>query len=118
MKGSYQKIPISSLKEAEFYLKEQVDMLAERHGWKVAAVKINSAASRWGSCTSRSVLNFPWRLVMCPPEIIDYVIVHELAHLKEMNHSNRFWREVEKMCPDYVTHRRYLKDNVHKFKGF
>ncbi|QSH42243.1 SprT family zinc-dependent metalloprotease [Lentisphaerota bacterium ZTH] len=105
-------------KEAEFYLNERVQNLSELHNWEVSGIKINSASRRWGSCTSRGTLNFPWRLVMCPPEIIDYVIMHELAHLKEMNHSSRFWHEVEKMCPDFNRHRKYLRENAHKFKGF
>ncbi|MCP3965766.1 MAG: M48 family metallopeptidase [Lentisphaerae bacterium] len=105
-------------KEASFYLKERVEILAEHFDWEVSEVKINSANRRWGSCTCQGALNFPWRLVMCPPEIIDYVIMHELAHLKEMNHSAKFWYEVQKMCPDFSKHRKYLRDNAHKFKGF
>ena len=74
-------------------------------------MKINSARRRWGSCTSKKNLNFTFRLVLTPPEIIDYVICHELAHLKEMNHSSAFWKEVEKMDIDYKKHDRWLKEN-------
>ena len=66
------------------------------------AVKINSAKSRWGSCSGWKSLNFSWRLIMADDDIIDYVVVHELAHLTEMNHSPRFWKIVEKVIPNYA----------------
>jgi predicted metal-dependent hydrolase len=66
-----------------------------------ASVKINGAACRWGSCSSRKNINFSWRLIMAGDDVIDYVVVHELAHLTEMNHSDRFWSIVESVLPDY-----------------
>ena len=62
-------------------------------------VRISSATTRWGSCSSTGVISLSWRLVQCPPELIDYVILHELTHLDEMNHSPRFWQLLETRCP-------------------
>jgi predicted metal-dependent hydrolase len=67
--------------------------------------------SRWGSCSGKGNLNFNCLLMRTPDEIIDYVVVHELCHLKEMNHSPRFWAEVEKIFPDYKERRKWLKDH-------
>ncbi len=89
----------------------RVEQLASKYWCSYNSVKINSARRRWGSCTSKKNLNFTFRLVLTPPEIIDYVICHELAHLKEMNHSSAFWKEVEKMDIDYKKHDRWLKEN-------
>ena len=75
-----------------------------------AAVKINEAKGRWGSCSSKKSLNFSWRLMMAGESVIDYVVVHELAHLKEMNHSPRFWAEVGRVLPDYPGRRAKLKE--------
>ena len=62
-------------------------------------IRISSAATRWGSCSSTGVISLSWRLAQCPPELIDYVILHELTHLREMNHSPRFWQLLETRCP-------------------
>jgi len=86
---------------AKNYITERVAVYAGQMGVTPAAVKINSATTRWGSCSSRKNLNFSWRLIMASDDVIDYVSVHELAHLLEMNHSNRFWAIVEKTLPDY-----------------
>ena len=72
-------------------------------------IKITGAKTRWGSCSSKNSINFSWRLVMADDEIIDYVIVHELAHIKELNHSPRFWAVVEGTLPDYKSRRSRLK---------
>lgn len=74
-------------------------------------ITIRKQVSRWGSCSSKKNLNFNCLLMLCPKEVCDYVIIHELCHLKEMNHSDEFWKEVEKYCPDYKIHRKWLKDN-------
>ena len=70
-------------------------------GCEVTAVKINSAKGRWGSCSGKNSLNFSWRTVLASDDAIDYVVVHELAHTIEHNHSSRFWNIVEKTLPDY-----------------
>ena len=75
-----------------------------------ASVKINGAACRWGSCSSRRNINFSWRLIMADEDVIDYVVVHELAHLTEMNHSPRFWGIVEGVFPDYRRRMARLKE--------
>lgn len=71
---------------------------------------IKNQKTRWGSCSCLKNLNFNWRLIMASPQVIDYLVVHELAHLKEMNHSRRFWQLVEQYCPEYKAHRRWLKE--------
>lgn len=74
-------------------------------------ITIRNQKSRWGSCSSKGNLNFNCLLMLTPPEVIDYVVVHELCHRKEMNHSVRFWNEVEQILPDYREHREWLKKN-------
>ena len=74
-------------------------------------IAIKNTKTRWGSCSSLGNLNVHWELVLMPPAILDYVVVHELAHRKEMNHSPRFWAEVEKVLPDYRERRKWLKDH-------
>ncbi len=98
-------------KQAKLYFKNRTFQLAELHNFNIKAVKISSANSRWGSCSSSGSVNLSWRLIMAPVEISDYVICHELAHLIEMNHSANFWQIVNKMIPDYKENRKWLKDN-------
>ncbi|MBP7634138.1 M48 family metallopeptidase [Candidatus Ozemobacteraceae bacterium] len=90
-------------------LGERVRDLCRRHGLSIGTVTIKDTRSRWGSCSVRRNLNFNWRLVMAPPWVIDYLVVHETAHLDEMNHSDRFWRLVAQRCPDYRSHEAWLK---------
>ena len=86
---------------AKDYIPKRVAIYAEQMGVTPAAVKINGANTRWGSCSSRKSLNFSWRLIMACDDVIDYVVVHELAHLIHMNHSEKFWSVVEKILPNY-----------------
>jgi len=79
--------------------------------FNVSQVRITSARTRWGSCSGKNNLNFTYRLSMAPYEIIDYVVVHELAHLKVRNHSKAFWDAVAQIKPDYKKHRKWLKDH-------
>ena len=78
-------------------------------------ISIREQKTRWGSCSGAWNLNFNWKLVLMPPEVLDYVVVHELAHRKEMNHSERFWKVVEAEMPDYVERRRLLKVTGRQF---
>lgn len=88
-----------------------IDTYARQNGFRVKGVRITSARTRWGSCSANHTLNFTYRLSMAPLEVIEYVVVHELAHLKVRNHSQDFWRVVAQLKPDYQTHRRWLKEN-------
>jgi hypothetical protein len=104
----------------------------ERHLWKLAArelpprvlelgalhhlpvkrVTVRNQRSRWGSCSRRGTISLNWRLVQAPGFVRDYIVLHELAHLKEMNHSKRFWGEVERLCPDFAEAERWLKQHA------
>jgi len=97
--------------EARTYVEDRANQYAQEFGFRYKNIKIKDTKTRWGSCSRLQNLNFSWRLVMSPPEIIDYVIVHELCHLKQMNHSKKFWREVETIIPNYKTRRKWLKAN-------
>lgn len=78
--------------------------------------KISQAEKRWGSCSSKGIINLSYRLVMIPEEQIKYIVVHELSHLYEMNHSPKFWAVVEKMKPDYRENEKWFKENEYKYK--
>ena len=97
--------------QARVVLAERVKFFARKHGFKVGKIRISSARTRWGSCSQKGTLSFTWRLVMAPPEVIDYVIVHELCHLKELNHSKAFWAQVEAILPGYKRQRTWLKNH-------
>ncbi len=94
---------------AQQIIPERVAVFSKRTGWVPAGVRIGSASTSWGSCSGKNRLNFTWKLVTAEPEVIDYVVVHELAHLIEHNHSVRFWRLVEGVLPDYRARREKLK---------
>ena len=102
-------------KKAKQHLRKRVDFFSHELKLRAKSVKITSAEKRWGSCSAEDKLSFSFRLIMAPPAIIDYVIVHELMHTKEKNHSAAFWKLIEAAMPEYKTHRRWLKDNHHKF---
>lgn len=98
-------------KQARLYLAERLATLAQTFGLRYQVMRLSGARTRWGSCSAKGTISLNWRLVMAPPAIIDYVIIHELAHLVEKNHSPRYWAVVEKMLPDYRARRKWLKDN-------
>jgi len=95
---------------AAVFLPARVNFLAGLCGCTPRSVRISKARSRWGSCSADDRLAFSWRLMMVPPPVVDYVVIHELAHIREKNHSPRFWALVEKHCPDYRQRRRWLKN--------
>ena len=82
---------------------------AQRLGVTFGRITIRNQRSRWGSCSSKGNLNFNCLLMLAPPDVLDYVIVHELCHRKELNHSPRFWAEVERVLPDYKKPLKWLK---------
>ena len=86
--------------------------LAARHGVEVSRVAVRDQKSRWGSCSRRGTISLNWRLVQTPVFVRDYIILHELAHRRQMNHSDKFWREVACLCPDYPEAERWLKQHA------
>lgn len=99
--------------EARKVISNRVNQYAKIAGLSFKTVAITSAETRWGSCSSNKTLNFNWKLVMAPLEVIDYVVTHELAHLTELNHSRDFWESVRKMYPLYREYRTWLRRNGH-----
>lgn len=95
--------------KAESYIPQRVREIAQKYGFHVNRISIRGQKTRWGSCSRESNLSFNFRLMAYKRDIIDYVIVHELCHTKEMNHSKRFWDLVEKIVPDYKALRKELK---------
>ena len=90
---------------------QRVKRFAPMVGVTVGRVTIRNQKTRWGSCSTKGNLNFNCLLMLCPEEVRDYVVVHELCHRKELNHSARFWAEVEKILPDYCIKRKWLKEH-------
>ncbi len=86
--------------------------LAARHGLEVRRVTVRNQRSRWGSCSAAKSISLNWRLIQTPAHVRDYVIVHELMHLRQLNHSPRFWKLVEAACPDYRAAEKWLKENT------
>ena len=89
-----------------------VDKRAMQMGLKVESVSVTGAKTRWGSCSGKGRLHFSYRLIYAPEEIVDYVVVHELAHIPHKNHGSQFWAFTKSVCPDYVKKRKWLKENA------
>ena len=96
---------------AKRYIYERVEYYLPLTGGHYSSIRIGDQKTRWGSCSSNGTLSFSWRLMLAPPRVLDYVVIHELCHLTYMNHSTAFWRKVESIDPDYKEHRRWLKEN-------
>ncbi len=96
---------------AKEVIQERLLYFSDLSGIEYTLFRITSAQKRWGSCNSKGNLHFAWRLVMAPLPVVDYVVVHELAHIVEKNHSARFWRRVECILPDYRDRRAWLRKN-------
>lgn len=92
---------------------ERVNWWAQKRGFKYNKVNITDAQKRWGSCSSNGNLNFSWRLIMAPLSVVDYVVVHELAHLEEKSHNKAFWTIVKLLMPDYKKYEDWLRKNEH-----
>ena len=93
-------------------IEEKANEISTRMNLKYGRLAIRGQKTRWGSCSQKGNLNFNWKLIMMPEPVIDYVIIHELAHLKEMNHTKRFWLLVEQYCPQWRKQRKWLKDHA------
>ena len=93
--------------------RQELTAAVSRHstslGVKAKSITLRDTTSRWGSCSSTGALNFSWRIILAPPQVLDYLAAHEVAHLREMNHSDRFWDLVESICPDMKKHRSWLR---------
>lgn len=101
---------IALAEEALKVIPERVEYFAKVIGVTYGKITIRNQKTRWGSCSSKGNLNFNCLLMLAPPEVLDYVVVHELCHRKQMNHSKAFWLEVEKVLPDYKEARKWLKE--------
>jgi len=98
-------------REAKRYLAARVDFWARITGLRPVSLTVRGQRTLWGSCTSEGALNLNWKLMCAPDDVIDYVVVHELAHLREQNHSKRFWAIVAEYFADYKIHREWLKSH-------
>lgn len=98
-------------KTASEYFPLRVQHFEKIMGVRHKKIAIRDQKTRWGSCSTSGTLSFNWRLIMAPPEVLDYVVVHELAHFSHMDHSKAFWSTVEKVMPDYDIHRKWLNDH-------
>lgn len=98
------------LASSEF--RPRVFEFAAQHQLSVHRVTVRNQRSRWGSCSRRATISLNWRLIQTPPFVRDYIILHELMHLRQMNHSARYWREVESVCPDYQVAEQWLKQHA------
>lgn len=95
--------------QARYVLRQRASAHALALGVEFGRIAIKDTRSRWGSCSELGNLNFSWRLMLAPRAVMDYVVAHEVAHLRELNHSPRFWQHVEALCPDYRAHRLWLR---------
>ncbi len=103
--------------------RKRISSLAHQHAAQldrsVGKITLRDTRSRWGSCSYEGNLMLSWRLIMAPPEVLDYVIAHEVAHLVEMNHSSAFWALTERLCPDFRQHKAWLRQEgtaLHRYR--
>jgi predicted metal-dependent hydrolase len=100
--------------QARWHIEERIAYWAERMRETYGRVSFRAQRTRWGSCTRSGNLSFNWKLMFAPPEVIDYVVIHELAHRQHLDHSPRFWNRVAEFDPHYEKHQDYLKQNQHR----
>lgn len=94
------------------HIQERTAFHAKQMGGTPTSIKVREYKRRWGSCSSQGALSFNWRIIMAPPTAIDYVVIHELAHLQEFNHSKKFWTLIEQVMPDYKTQIKWFKNEA------
>jgi hypothetical protein len=97
--------------QAETLIRQRIDQYREVMDIPSVQIRITSAKYQWGGCSSRDRITFSWRIVLAPLPMVDYVVVHELAHLRERNHSSNFWKIVEAILPDYRVRRQWLREH-------
>lgn len=105
------RIEISYRKFARAYFEKRLAYFTAHYNLNFRKMRISGAKTRWGSCSVRKNINLNWRLMLAPPEVIDYVIAHELSHTVHMNHSKQFWAHVEAIIPDHRKYKKWLKEN-------
>lgn len=110
-RAALEKRYIAAAKE---YFPKRAAYFQQFTGGTYSRISIRSQKTRWGSCSAKGTLSFNWRLMLAPPAVLDYVVVHELCHLSYMDHSDSFWKKVESVYPDYRTARKWLKDHGHE----
>lgn len=114
--AAYRTAAVGWLREyARAKLEKKVKLFGSQMRVSVNRIAIKEQKTCWGSCSSKGNLNFNWKLILMPERIMDYVVVHELAHRKQMNHSAAFWREVEIVLPDYRERKQWLREHEGKF---
>ena len=99
--------------QAKNILTDKTLRLAAQIGRECIGVKLRRTKTKWGHCTQAGEIQFNWQIIMAPEAVLDYLVVHEVSHLVHHNHGKRFWRHVEKLCPDYLQHEKWLKLNGH-----
>jgi predicted metal-dependent hydrolase len=99
------------LQQARAIFSQRIEAYTQENNLRPARLRISSARTRWGSCSSNGTISLVWRLVMAPMEVVDYVVVHELSHLNVHNHSRDFWQAVAAILPDYALRRKWLREN-------
>ena len=102
------------LRESIKYLKTRTSELAKKMKVQPSGMTVKNYISRWGSCTVHNKISYNWRIIMAPDYIIDYLVIHELSHITEPNHSKNFWERVAKYCEGFQTKRKWLRENGHR----
>jgi|WetSurMetagenome_2_1015567.scaffolds.fasta_scaffold01554_6 predicted metal-dependent hydrolase len=102
--------------QAEILFRQKLESISKLLGVRYGRLSIRGQKTRWGSCSRMGTVSLNWKLMMLPEPVIDYVIIHELIHLKEMNHSKQFWQIVDRYCPEWKEHRSFLRD--HRIENF
>ncbi|MCE2030528.1 M48 family metallopeptidase [Sessilibacter corallicola] len=96
--------------QAQAILLQKSQVFADNINKAFQEVRVRKTKTRWGHCTSKGVLQYNWLILLAPEAVVDYLVAHEVSHLKHFNHSRQFWQQVEQLCPDYLQHRKWLKN--------